>query len=119
MKLKLPIKTVNEANSREHWHKKSVRHTVQKSAILYLLRGKIDESFLPCIIKLTRIAPRKLDKWDNLPMSFKWILDAITSLLVPDKAIGQSDSDPRIQVEYEQIKGEINEYAIEVEIRKR
>lgn len=116
MKIKLPIKTVNEANSREHWHKKAVRHTKQKDAIKFALVNRITPDLLPCTIKLTRVAPRKLDQWDNLPMSFKWILDTLASLLVPNKAIGQSDSDNRIQVIYDQIKGIPHEYAIEIEI---
>lgn len=117
MKIKLPIKTVSEANlSREHWTKKHKRHKSQKEAIYFALVNKITPDMLPCTIKLTRIAPRKLDKWENLPCSFKFILDSIASLLVPNKAIGQADSDPRIQVEYDQIKGGIGEYAIEIEI---
>jgi len=118
MKFKLPIKTVNEANSREHWTKKAKRHTKQKDAIKYSLANHLDDSCLPCTIKLTRIAPRKLDQWDNLPMAFKWILDSLCSILIPGKAIGQSDSDKRIQVRYDQIRGVPHEYAIEIEIIK-
>lgn len=117
MKIKLPIKTVSEASlSREHWTKKHRRHKAQKDFIFYALKDQINETLLPCKIKLTRIAPRFLDQWDNLPMSFKWILDSLASLLVPGKAIGQADSDNRIQVSYEQIKGGVKEYAIEIEI---
>jgi len=116
MKFKLPIKTVNEANSREHWHKKATRHTRQKEATRFILASKVDETCLPCQIIFTRIAPRKLDQWDNLPMSFKWILDSLSELLIPGKATGQADSDNRIQVKYEQKKGDVGEYAIEIEI---
>lgn len=119
MKIKLPIKTVSDANKGgEHWTKKHKRHKAQKSAINLFLAGKVDETCLPCTIKLTRIAPRLLDSHDNLPMSLKYVLDAICELLVPNKAIGQADSDPRIQVTYAQIKGAVREYAIEVEIIK-
>lgn len=116
MKIKLPIKTVNEANSREHWHKKASRHTRQKEAIRFGCVNRITPDMLPCKIILTRISPRKLDQWDNLPMSFKWILDTLASFLVPNKAIGHADSDNRIQVEYKQSKGIPHEYAIEIEI---
>lgn len=117
MKIKLPIKTVSEANlSREHWTKKHKRHKLQKEAIRFALANRVTPDMLPCTIKLTRIAPRKLDQWENMPMSQKYILDAICELLVPNKAIGQADSDNRIQVRYEQIKGIPHEYAIEVEI---
>lgn len=118
MKWKLPIKTVNEANSREHWRQKAQRHNKQSHAIKFVLANHVDETCLPCTITLTRIAPRKLDQWDNLPMSFKWILDSLASLLVPNKAIGQADSDERIQVKYDQKRGGVGEYAIEIEIVK-
>ncbi len=116
MKIKLPIKVTNEANSREHWHKKALRHSRQKDAIRFSLCSKISDTLLPCTIKLTRIAPRKMDIWDNIPMGFKFILDAICELLIPGKAIGQADNDSRIRVEYDQKKGEKGEYAIEIEI---
>jgi hypothetical protein len=117
MIIKLPIKTVSEANlSREHWTKKHKRHKLQKEAIKLACSRLITPDLLPCTIKLTRIAPRKLDQWENLPCSFKFILDSLADLLVPGKAIGQSDSDNRIQVIYDQIKGIPHEYAIEIEI---
>jgi hypothetical protein len=117
VKFKLPIKTVSEANlTREHWTKKHRRHKKQKEAITFALANRITPDMLPCTIKLTRIAPRKLDQWENLPMAFKFILDSLASLLIPNKAIGQADSDNRIQVKYDQIKGGVGEYAIEIEI---
>ena len=120
MIIKLPIKTVSEANlSREHWTKKHKRHKMQKEAIRLACSNRITPDMLPCTIKLTRIAPRKLDQWENLPCSFKFILDSIASLLVPGKAIGQADSDNRIKVKYDQIKGGVGEYAIEIEIIKQ
>jgi hypothetical protein len=118
MKFKLPIKTVSEANKHEHWRKSHKRHVLQKQAVKMLLTGKITPDDLPCTVKLTRIAPRRLDPHENLPMSQKHVLDAICELLVPNKAIGQADSDNRIQVKYEQMKGIPKEYAIEVEILK-
>lgn len=117
MKIKLPIKTVSEANlNREHWAKKHRRHKLQKEAIKLCCTGRITPDLLPCTIKLTRIAPRFLDSHDNLPCSFKFILDSLAALLVPGKANGQADSDKRIQVIYDQIKGVPHEYAIEIEI---
>jgi hypothetical protein len=78
----------------------------------------VDETCLPCIIKLTRIAPRFLDEGDNLPSSLKNVRDYVCSLLIPGKKIGRADSDKRIQVSYDQIKGHVREYAVEVEIIK-
>ena len=117
MKIKLPIKTVSEANlSREHWTKKHKRHKKQKEAIRFALANRVTPEMLPCLIKLTRIAPRFLDSHDNLPMSQKYVLDAICELLVKNKAIGQADNDKRRQVTYDQIKVVPLEYGIEIEI---
>jgi len=116
LKIKLPIKVYNEANNTDHWAKKAARRKKQKIAIYCMLKDVIVPEMLPCKIKMTRIAPRKLDFADNLPFAFKGILDSIASLLIPNKAVGQSDSDKRIQVEYDQIKGGVGEYALEIEI---
>ncbi len=115
--VKIPIKTLSEANAHEHWTKSSKRHKAQKKAIKAVLSSQVNPSQLPCTIRLTRIAPRMIDADDNLPMAFKWVKDAICELLVPNKAIGQADNDKRIQVKYEQMKGLPKEYAIQVEIR--
>jgi hypothetical protein len=130
MKIKLPIKTVSEANGHkkaikkngiikyknEHWSETAKRHRVQKEAVKMACINKITPDMLPCKIKLTRIAPRFLDSVENLPMSLKWVIDSICELLVPNKAIGQADSDKRIQITCDQIKGIPHEYAIEIEI---
>ena len=120
LKMKLPIKTVSEANKGgEHWTKKHKRHKTQKNAVRLFLNGKIDETWLPCLITLTRIAPRFLDKDENLPMAFKNIKDYICDILIPGKQMGRADADNRIQVKYDQKKGNPKEYAIEIEIEKR
>lgn len=91
---------------------------MQKLFIGAYLSSHINESWLPCLITLTRIAPRKLDCDDNLPTAFKNVKDYICNLLIPGKKMGRADSDTRIQVKYEQIKGIPKEYAIEVEIER-
>jgi len=117
MIINLPIKTVSEANNFDHWTKRHKRHKRQKQAIKFACSNRITPVLLPCHIKLTRIAPRKLDQFENLPMAFKYILDAISELLIPGKSIGQADSDKRIlSVTYDQKKCGVGEYAIEIEI---
>lgn len=118
MKIKLPIKTVSEANkSGEHWTKKSKRHKNQKFLVKLALADQLDTiPSLPVKIKITRIAPRFLDKFENLPMSLKYINDAICEVLIPAKAIGQADGDKRIQTTCDQIKGYPKEYAVQIEI---
>ena len=114
---KLPIKTVSEANSNEHWTRKKKRHDIQKLYIrLWATKNNIGATTLPAIIKLTRVAPRELDCEENLPMSFKWIKDYIADQLIPGQAAGRADGDKRIKWDYFQEKGEPKEYAIKIEI---
>ncbi len=114
---KIPLKICNEANSSEHWTKKSKRHKDQKKqiSIIWMIK-KPPEIPLPCHVILTRIAPRKLDVNDNLPISFKWVYDSICEHIIPGLAIGRADGDDRITVGYKQEKGKVREYAIIIEI---
>jgi hypothetical protein len=100
--LRLPIRTVSEANCFEHWTKKHKRHKEQKRAVSLALNPHKAEIKLPCHIKITRVAPRKLDKWDNLPMSVKYILDTCCAIATGDFRPGRADDDERITVSYEQ-----------------
>jgi hypothetical protein len=100
--LRLPIRTVSEANNFEHWTKKHKRHKEQKRAVALALNPHKAEIKLPCHIKITRVAPRKLDRWDNLPMSVKYILDTCCAIITGDFRPGRADDDERITVSYEQ-----------------
>lgn len=100
--LRLPLRTVSEANCFEHWTKKHKRHKLQKQAVALALNPQKSQIKLPCHIKITRVAPRKLDKWDNLPMSVKYILDACCAIITGDFRPGRADDDERITVSYEQ-----------------
>lgn len=100
---RLPIITVSEANSTEHWSKKHKRHKAQKNLILLAFKIHSLKIELPCVIKLIRLSPRLLDD-DNLLSAFKFIRDEISSQLIPGLAPGRADSDPRIKWEYNQEK---------------
>ncbi len=100
--LQLPIRTVSEANCFEHWTKKHKRHKSQKQAVALALNPHKGQIKLPCHIKITRVAPRKLDRWDNLPMSVKYILDTCCAIVTGDFRPGRADDDERITVSYEQ-----------------
>jgi len=110
----LPIRTVSEANSFERWQVKYSRHQAQKrevSAALIPHRGLFR---LPCRIFLTRFAPESLDKFDNLPMSFKYIVDCICAIITGEYRAGKADSDDRISIACDQVKSEA--YGIRIEI---
>lgn len=114
----LPVKTANEANSTEHWSKKWKRHKNQKQWIKIAFLKRRPKIELPCVIALTRIAPRELDLADNLPMSFKFIVDAIAEYIFPGKAPGRADDSKDITWKFYQQKGKVREYAIRIQIQK-
>lgn len=112
----IPIKTVSEANKSEHWGAKSKRHARQKEIITLLLKAYKDQMPLPCKITLIRYSPKLLDKHDNLPMSFKYILDGICEVITGNLTPGAADSDERITVSYDQCQQK--EYGISIFIEK-
>lgn len=112
----LPIKTASEANSSEHWTKKAKRHRLQKQWIKAAFLKERPQIAIPCAIVLVRIAPRKLDVHENLPMSFKYITDAICEYIYPGLKPGQADGKGGISFEFRQEKGKPREYAVRIEI---
>lgn len=130
VKLMLPIITVSEANGgskkvinrsgktvykAEHWTERHKRHKQQKGLLALFLRPHKQILNLPCHIKLTRFAPRKLDKFDNLPMSMKYILDAVCEILTGDYVAGRADSHEGITVVYDQVFS--TDYGVLLEIK--
>lgn len=107
-----PVKTISEANNRDHWTVRSKRRKAQQAEVdamlLNALRGR--KMAVPCVVRLTRVAPKVLDT-DNLASAFKATRDAIA------RRLGIDDGDPRIRFEYEQTPIKRREYNIVVEIR--
>lgn len=130
VEIRLPLFTASEANGgvkkaikrngktkykTEHWSERSARHKRQKHAVAFMLRPHRHLLRLPCSISLTRFAPRKLDPFDNLPMSFKYILDAICEIITGDYRPGRADSYEGINsVSYNQVISK--EYAVLIKI---
>jgi hypothetical protein len=81
----VPIRTVSEANNREHWRTKNKRKQAQQSAVQtyfitsgwYLDRDRPDA---PYLVTLTRFGKRLLDD-DNLASSFKGVRDQVAKIL--------------------------------------
>lgn len=61
---------------------------------------------------MTRHAPKKLDRHDNLPMSLKYILDACCAVITNDYRPGRADDDENIQVTYNQVISK--QYAVKI-----
>lgn len=123
----LPIRTVSEANSSEHWTAKSKRHKQQQFFIRALFKKHGRGITLPCKVTLIRLSPRTLDD-DNLCMAFKWIRDEISECLIPHKKLtyitkkgsvakikGRMDSDHRITWKYQQEPSKVAAIRIEID----
>ena len=110
----LPIRTISEGNCFEPWQKKHKRHRSQKNQVVLAITPIKRQIKLPCHIKLIRYAPRSLDSFENLPMSFKWIVDTLCAELTGDYRPGRADGDKRITLSCDQIKSK--EYFIKIEI---
>lgn len=106
-----PIKTISEANNRDHWRKRSERRKAQQQEVDIMLLNALQgrKVALPCVVKLTRIGAKALDS-DNLAGSFKAVRDAIA------RRLGIDDGDSRIRFEYDQEAIGRREYNIKVNI---
>lgn len=108
--VKLPIRLHNPLNgNREHWTKIAKRRKEERQAAYLAFHNfHICIDPLPLKITLTRIAPRLFDD-DNLGAAFKSIRDGIADRLNID------DGSDKIKFEYQQRKGKVREYAVEIE----
>lgn len=109
MKVTIPIRIESTPNLREHWAARAKRAREQKSATWYALKDAKAPHDLPCVVTLTRVAPRTLDT-DNLAAGLKACRDGVALWLQAD------DADPRIEWRYAQRKGGTKEYAALVDV---
>lgn len=110
-KLWLPIRTVSEANQREHWAAKAKRAKGQRILVASLMRGNVWPD-KPLAVTLRRICKDRrgiLDD-DNLARSFKAVRDEVA------KQIGRDDGDDSLKWIYEQKIG--GKYAVEIEVKE-
>lgn len=99
----LPIRTVSEANRRDHWATKARRVKLHRRTA-YAMTERVS---LPCVVTMTRVGPRMLDD-DNLRGALKATRDGIADRL------GVDDADPRVEWRYAQQRG--REYGVIVDI---
>ena len=111
----MPVRTVSEANEREHWRRRHNRKKEQQEDTHKAWKkAKGDRplflSLLPsCHVRLVRVGPRRLDT-DNLAGSFKHVQDAIAIEL------GVDDGDSWVKWEYEQVAVGKRVYSVRVEV---
>ena len=111
--LTLPMRTVSEANQREHWTKRNKRKQAQQKEVMaewkhWIGTGRVN---LPCRVTFTRYSSKLLDT-DNLAGSMKHARDMVSKLLGVDDG-------PTAPVEWvyrqEQIKKRQHRVQIEVQ----
>lgn len=116
---RVDVRTVSESNTFEHWRARSRRHSEQKFVVKKSFESwKKENLSFPVHVHVTRIAPRKLDEHDNLRSSLKYIVDAISEILIPGKSVGRADDSGEIIWHYDQKKGAVREYAVDIKIFK-
>ncbi len=111
IEVEIPIKTISEANAREHWRVKSKRAKIQRRDAKAIVGGQLWKGLynLPLAISFVRIGKSKLDS-DNLQGSFKAIRDGVAD------ALDINDGSDLITWDYQQEKGK--EYAIRIKIEQ-
>ena len=106
----VPLKIVSVANLREHWGQKAARAKLHRSHTALALRASTALCVpLPGVVRLVRIAPRKLDD-DNLSSALKACRDGVADWL------GINDNDPRVRWEYGQERGKPGEHGLRIEL---
>lgn len=122
--LLIPVKIESLANKMEHWSKRHKRNKILK----FLIQRELAVNNVPSLpvierfhgervkVALTRIAPRSLDSFDNLPSSMKPVIDAIADFFLPGLKAGRADADKRFEFTLHQEKGRPKEYGLRIEI---
>lgn len=93
--MKFEIKTVSEANAREHWRTKHKRKKQQQSDFNILWKSFKPKVTLPAVITFTRFSCKLMDS-DNLAGSFKHTRDQLA------REIGVDDGDGSVTWIYKQ-----------------
>lgn len=109
MKVIVPVRAVSVANVRENWRKRAARAKQHRWAAGMAMLQIKPKPQVPCVVLLTRIAPRELDD-DNLRGALKAVRDGVADWL------GIDDRDKRVRWDYAQARGKVKEYAVVVEV---
>lgn len=111
------LRTYSEQNL-SRWQAQKI-HKSQKLMVKAYLSHCEEPKEFPVVITVTRIAPRFLDEHDNLRMSLKYIVDAISEWITKETKAGRSDDDKNFIWQYGQKKGKVGEYSVEISITKK
>ncbi|MGI9117209.1 MAG: hypothetical protein ACR2JV_06205 [Gaiellales bacterium] len=109
----LPIRLHSEPNERQHWSARARRTRGQVAVARAKLADALRRVLLPhpvgsVAVRITRVAPRRLDA-DNLAASAKHVQDGAAL------ALGIDDGDARVRWTYAQRSGGPSVYAVEID----
>ena len=83
--IEIPLRTGRGQNDREHWRVRARRVRGEREVVAWALRGWTQPA-VPCVIRLTRIAPSNGLDDDNLAGALKGVRDQVAQWLgVDDK----------------------------------
>jgi hypothetical protein len=100
----IQVKKKNGKKTTEHWTAAHKRHKKQKTALFWAFLEVKQYVKLPCKITYIRHAPSFLDTFENLPMSLKYLNDALCAEITGDYRPGRADGDKRITLACDQVK---------------
>jgi hypothetical protein len=115
----LPVRTVSEANRREHWAQTATRRKRHRTSAAMLVGTKarvmraVELDSAPVLVRLTRLSQRKLDS-DNLAAALKAVRDGVAD------GLGRTDDTKGLEWVVEQaqtLKGEAPGVFVEVWLR--
>lgn len=103
----VPLRLVSEANAHQHWRERQRRAKAQRQAVRVFWWGSALPQTKPAEVRLTRLAPRKLDS-DNLQGACKHVRDEVAALC------GFDDRDESVRWVYAQERAKA--YGVRVEV---
>lgn len=113
IEFRLPLKTENPLNTRQHYRKVAKRGAHEKFVTLAVARAHITQPVtLPCVVVVTRISAGVLDR-DALAASAKHIVDGVCAVIGVDD--GEVD---KVLVQYRQEPCKRGEYGVRVEVHE-
>lgn len=109
--VELPIRTVSEANVREHWSKRAKRAKEQRAVTAILMRrAGLRRGAAVCRVRMTRLSQGMLDS-DNLGGAMKAVRDGVADVL------GCDDSEKAgIDWQYRQERTRRGVFGVDVEV---
>ena len=117
--VRVPLKLGRGGNSRENEFVRSKRVATERSsvALMLLTAPKEPQAWLAeggkLTVRITRIAPTKLDRFENLPMSEKSVADAVALWL------GYDDRRPEVEYEARQRSEGARVFGVQLDFMQR